>query len=76
MLGDEAVGSVCSGAPSPTLGTNIASAYVRLGADRPGSELEIDFKGRRQPCTVQDLPFFSRKRAAPPAASGAASGRG
>jgi aminomethyltransferase len=75
MLGDEAVGSVCSGAPSPTIGTNIASAYVRLGSDRPGTQLEIDFKGRRQPCTVQDLPFFSRKRAAPPAASGAASGR-
>ena len=56
------VGEVCSGAPSPTLGLNIASAYVELGLDRPGQELEVDFKGKRQPCTVRELPFFSRTR--------------
>jgi aminomethyltransferase len=60
--GDEAVGYVCSGAPSPTLNTNIASAYVRLGADRPGTELELDFRGKRQPARTVALPFFSRTR--------------
>ena len=56
------VGAVCSGALSPTLETKIASAYVTLGADAPGSELEIDFRGKRQACKVQDLPFYSRTR--------------
>lgn len=60
--GEEEVGSVCSGAPSPTLEAKIASAYVQLGHDAPGTELEIDFRGKRQPCTVQDLPFYSRTR--------------
>ena len=60
--GAEQVGSVCSGAPSPTLETNIASAYVALGHDDAGRTLELDFRGKRQACTVQELPFYSRTR--------------
>lgn len=60
--GTAAIGVVASGSPSPTLGTNIASAYVTLDAAAPGTELELDFRGKRQPCRVQDLPFFSRTR--------------
>jgi len=56
------VGYVCSGAVSPTLGTNIASAYVALDRGAVGTSLEVDFKGKRQPCTVRELPFFSRTR--------------
>jgi aminomethyltransferase len=62
FAGAEEVGAVCSGAPSPTLSTHIASAYVRLGHDQVGAELEFDFRGKRQPCRVQDLPFYSRTR--------------
>jgi aminomethyltransferase len=60
--GARKVGYVCSGAPSPTLGTNIASVYVELDQAAPGTELDIDFKGKRQPCRVRELPFFSRTR--------------
>ena len=60
--GDERVGEVCSGAPSPTLETKIASAYVRLGRDEAGTELSLDFRGKRQPCVLRDLPFYSRTR--------------
>ncbi len=60
--GTAAVGHVCSGAPSPTLSTNIASAYVTLDAAQAGTELELDFRGKRQPCRVQELPFYSRTR--------------
>jgi len=73
--GEEAAGAVCSGAPSPTLGTNIASAYVRLGLDRAGLELELDFKQKRQPARVVELPFFSRTRPGAPAKKAAASAR-
>lgn len=55
-------GRVCSGAVSPTLETNIGSAYVGLGLDREGQELELDVRGRRQPCVVRELPFYSRTR--------------
>ena len=60
--GDAEVGYVCSGAPSPTTGTNIASVYLQLDAAEAGAALELDFRGKRQPCTVQALPFFSRTR--------------
>jgi aminomethyltransferase len=60
--GGEQVGEVVSGAKSPTLETNIASAYVRLGHDAPGTPLELDIKGKRQLCRLQDLPFYSRTR--------------
>ena len=62
FAGDVEVGVCCSGAKSPTLDTNIASAFVQLGHDTPETELEIDFRGKRQPCKVQDLPFYSRTR--------------
>jgi len=58
----EEIGAVCSGSVSPTLDTNIGTAYVKLGHDAPGTELELDLRGKRQPCTVTELPFYSRTR--------------
>jgi len=60
--GDERVGVICSGGVSPTLETNIGSAYVRSGLDKEGVELELDIRGKRQACRVQELPFYSRTR--------------
>ncbi len=62
LRGDEVVGEVCSGTVSPTLGANIASAYLRVGLDVPGTEVELDLRGKRQTCRVQELPFYSRTR--------------
>ena len=50
----------CDG--SPTLSTNIASAYVPLELAAPGTTLDVDFRGKRQPASVRELPFFSRTR--------------
>jgi aminomethyltransferase len=58
------VGQVVSGSVSPTLATNIASAYIDLPHDVAGTEIEIDFKGKRQTARVQELPFYSRTRKA------------
>ena len=63
-LFDEAreLGAVCSGSPSPTLGTNIGTAYVPLDAGAIGAKVELDIKGKRQEATFCALPFFSRTR--------------
>lgn len=60
--GDESVGEIVSGAVSPTLGTNIGSAYVPVALAAAGTELEMDIRGKRQSCTVCELPFYSRTR--------------
>jgi aminomethyltransferase len=62
FAGTRDVGYVCSGAPSPMLHQNIASAYVELDQCALGTALDIDFKGKRQPCVVREMPFFSRTR--------------
>jgi aminomethyltransferase len=60
--GTERVGEIASGGVSPTLGTNIGSAFVRLGLDKEGVELELDVRGKRQGARVRELPFYSRTR--------------
>ena len=60
--GGEKVGYVVSGSVSPTLSTNIGTAYVPLALGEPGTAAEIDVKGKRQAATFCALPFFSRTR--------------
>ena len=56
------VGTVTSGAPSPTLGHPIAMAYVDTAHSEPGTELVVDVRGTRVPATVVSLPFYARTR--------------
>jgi aminomethyltransferase len=56
------IGHVCSGNVSPTLDTNIATAYVRTEFAAPGTRLEFLVKDRPEPCTVVALPFYKRQR--------------
>ncbi len=56
------VGHVVSGSVSPTLSTNIGTAYVPLALGEPGTAAEIDIKGKRQSANFCALPFFSRTR--------------
>ncbi len=61
-------GAVTSGAPSPTLGVPIAMAYVRpeiaeTANDPTGAgtaELTVDVRGRAEPATLVELPFYRR----------------
>ncbi|HEY0217165.1 MAG TPA: glycine cleavage system aminomethyltransferase GcvT [Cellulomonas sp.] len=55
-----AVGTVTSGAPSPTLGVPIAMAYVTPEVSAVGTELAVDVRGRREPVRVVALPFYQR----------------
>jgi aminomethyltransferase len=57
-----AIGTVTSGAPSPTLGHPVAMAYVTPEVSAPGTELAVDVRGRHEPVRVVALPFYRRPR--------------
>ncbi|MCT2260452.1 glycine cleavage system aminomethyltransferase GcvT [Brachybacterium muris] len=54
------VGTISSGALSPTLGHPIAMAFVRPDLTEAGTELVVDVRGKDLPVRVVDLPFYSR----------------
>lgn len=60
VLDGEAVGVVTSGTRSPSLGTNIALAYVPLRLARPGTRLQVDVRGRLADAEVVKGPFYKR----------------
>ena len=62
VLSDGAeVGTVTSGAPSPTLAVPIAMAYVARGTTGP---FGIDVRGRVEPAELVKLPFYKRSQQA------------
>ncbi len=54
------VGTVTSGTLSPTLNQPIAMAMVACAAAEPGTQLEVDMRGKPHPATVVALPFYKR----------------
>ena len=57
------IGTVTSGAPSPTLGVPIALAYLdRPAASMAGAVLSVGIRGEAVPAHLTDLPFYSRRR--------------
>ncbi len=53
----EQVGTVTSGTHSPVLGEGIGLAYLQRDAQKIGTQVYIDMKGKRQPAVVVKLPF-------------------
>ena len=62
VKGSATVGHVCSGNISPTLDTNIATAYVRTEHSAPGTPLEFVVRDKPEPCVVVATPFYKRAR--------------
>ncbi|KAI1176948.1 glycine cleavage system T protein [Nemania sp. FL0916] len=58
---DGEVGVVTSGCPSPTLGRNIAMAYVRDGLHKQGTELQVLVRGKSRKAVVTKMPFVPAK---------------
>ncbi|MBU3749540.1 MAG: glycine cleavage system aminomethyltransferase GcvT [Mycobacterium sp.] len=58
--GEKVVGTVTSGALSPTLGYPIALAFVDAALAEPGTELTVDVRGRKEPFVVVPSQFYRR----------------
>jgi aminomethyltransferase len=55
-------GVVTSGTQTPFLKKAIGMAYVPSGRTEPGTEFEVDVRGRRARARVVPLPFYKRPR--------------
>ena len=55
------VGTITSGAPSPTLGRPIAMAYVDGDLDTTTGAFTVDVRGRNEDVDVVELPFYKRQ---------------
>jgi aminomethyltransferase len=60
--GGQQVGHVTSGTQTPFLKKAIGMAYVLPTLTTPGTELEVDIRGRRAKAVVVPLPFYKRPR--------------
>jgi aminomethyltransferase len=60
----EKIGVVTSGSPSPTLGKNIALAYVPPAYSAVGTILYVEIRGQKCKAQVVPTPFYKRVRKA------------
>jgi aminomethyltransferase len=60
----EAIGVVTSGSPSPTLGKNIALAYVPPSYAAVGTALYVEIRGQKCKAQVVPTPFYKRPKKA------------
>jgi aminomethyltransferase len=60
--GKHEIGRVTSGTFAPFLKKNIGLAYLAIGCTEPGTEFEIEIRGRRTPAQVVPTPFYKRPR--------------
>jgi aminomethyltransferase len=58
----EAIGVVTSGSPSPTLGKNIALAYVPPSYSAVGTVLYVEIRGQKCKAQVVPTPFYKRAK--------------
>jgi len=58
----DAIGVVTSGSPSPTLGKNIALAYVPLSFSAVGTILYVEIRGQKCKAQVVPTPFYRRPK--------------
>jgi aminomethyltransferase len=61
-IANGAEGVVTSGTQTPFLKKAIGMAYLPIAAAIPGTEFEVDIRGRRTPARVVPLPFYKRPR--------------
>ena len=62
--GEDRIGEVTSGGPSPTLDLNIGMGYVPIAYSELGTGISIEIRGRPVEAQVTTLPFYQRTRSA------------
>ncbi len=62
LKGDDEVGEVTSGTFSPSLEIGIGMAYVRADLAEPGTEVEIDVRGKHRPARVASKPLYRKEK--------------
>jgi aminomethyltransferase len=60
VSGEDRVGEVTSGTLSPCLEVGIGMGYVRKDLAAPGTEIEIDVRGKHRPAEIRESPLYSR----------------
>jgi aminomethyltransferase len=60
LSGKERIGEVTSGTLSPSLEVGIGMGYVRADLAEPGTEIEIDVRGKRRPAEIRERPLYSK----------------
>jgi aminomethyltransferase len=58
--GGERIGEVTSGTQSPSLGIGIGLGYVRPEFAKPGTQLEIEVRGKRAPAVLVPKPIYRK----------------
>jgi aminomethyltransferase len=54
------IGEVTSGGPAPTLEKNVGMGYVPVGLATPGTELQVDCRGKMVAARIVQGPFYKR----------------
>ncbi|HEY5977576.1 MAG TPA: glycine cleavage system aminomethyltransferase GcvT [Solirubrobacterales bacterium] len=62
LAGGEEAGIVTSGTFSPSLEIGIGMAYVRPELAEPGTEIEIDVRGKRRAARIASKPLYEKER--------------
>jgi aminomethyltransferase len=58
---EHGVGTVTSGTLSPCLDQGIGMAYVPRAAAEPGTQIEVDVRGKRRPAEVRARPLYDKE---------------
>jgi aminomethyltransferase len=61
-VGDARVGVVTSGTQTPYLKKSIGMAYLPIAQNAPGTEFDVDIRGRRTRARVVPMPFYKRSK--------------
>ena len=61
-IGSDKAGVVTSGTQTPHLKRSIGMAYLPIEHNAPGSEFDVDIRGRRTRARVVPMPFYKRQK--------------